>query len=566
MQMANDLAQPLDHITDPAPGLHLANQRERFQSRSFPTLEGDEFLGDPARGPVPTLDTLQYHSSAALRDDFSSEVEVSTCHNISPLPSDSANDQGSLENIPGAFTFYIGPTGTSDVYLLRRQAFLGDHETRNVATGLKFRLAERPERPVYDFTSNDQQNGHMILPAIFGITEHTIINNAEPRADLTRLECAWSELWQIMDRDTAWRLTRLYVRFIEPYFPVLATNQAPRNLTELESMSLSLLAGICATALPFAIYDEALYTLLPRPPSTQKLYRICWLALWQEFHAPTTYTLQACLILQHQLPTNPVLSDTAFKWSLMSTAVSVAQTIGLHREPSSWHLVPVHERKLRRRLWWALHTMEKWFALARGMPSHITEDEFDVEALDTQDLEGSFSTTDDTRAHFESLVSLTAILSEVQQTFYTVRASKLTANDLQASLAAARPLRAKLCLWNERLPARLKARNRTGDRKHLESSANALDANASLHLSYIATHMTLFRALLRPLDQCFDIGRQSPNNMELIHDRALAIVKGAIICVKELVEFVEGLTDAQWNAFWHSCKTSHPFTSKFSLG
>ena len=239
---------------------------------------------------------------------------------------------------------------------------------------------------------------------------------------------------------------------------------------------------------------------------------------------------------------------------LMSTAVSVSQTIGLHREPASWHLTPVHERKLRRRLWWALYTMEKWFALARGMPSHISVEEYDVETLDTQDLEGSLSTTVASRAHFESLVSLTGILAQVQQDFYTVRATKRMSNDLHASLEAARPLRQKLSEWNEELPIELKSRQRPGERSQPGPSVQGLDASASLHLSYIATHMTLFRALLRPLDQWSDIVNRCPEEAERVYEVALAVIKGAIICVKELVEFVEGLRDAQWNAFWHSCK------------
>ncbi|PVI00236.1 hypothetical protein DM02DRAFT_708716 [Periconia macrospinosa] len=370
--------------------------------------------------------------------------------------------QQSLEYIPGAFTFYIGPTGTSDAYLLQRQSF--------VEIGRSTGTAALP-------------------PTVFGITDYSIIDNAEPRMDPDQMEHLWAEMWKVIDRHTAWRLVRLYVRFVEPYFPLLDSGQMIKSPEELGSMTLALLSGICATAVPFSVYDEALYTLLPKPPSTQQLYRICWSALWQELHAPTLRTIQACLILQHRPPSNPVLSATAFQWSLMSTAVAAAQTIGLHREPASWHLVPVAERKLRRRLFWALYTMEKWFALARGMPSHMTEDEHDVDMLDTQDLEGSFCTSNVSQAHFENLV---------------------------------------------------------------EMDPQGLDSNASLHLSYIAAHMTLLRGLLRPLDKWSDIVKHSRQEAESLYEMALAVVKGAIICVKELVEFVQGLRDAQWNAFWHS--------------
>lgn len=431
----------------------------------------------------------------------------------------------------------------------------------SIASGLKFQLTEKP-----DLRSNislqtpwepEAEGLGPLPPTIFGITDNNLIANAEPRAEASLHQSVWSDLWEVVEREVAFRLVRLYLRFIEPYFPILSLEQVPANPQALNSMNLALLAGICATALPYSVYDEALYRLLPRPPSSQQLYRICWQNLWQDFHAPSMGTIQACIVLQHRLPTNAVLSDTAFKWTLMSSAVAAAQTIGLHRDSSSWHLVPLNERNLRQRIWWALSSMEKWYALARGMPSHIHDDESDVKPLELQHLKGSFSNSPETQSHFYHLVTLTTLLSEIQSTFYTVRATTRVANNLHASLELARPIRARLQAWNDGLPTAVRFRSQkvdsgTQERLRPEVMARRLNANASLHLSYIVTHMTLFRALLRPLDLWAKVVKHDRPTAEAIYDIALAVVRGALLCVKELVEFMEGLTDCHWNAFWHS--------------
>ena len=79
--------------------------------------------------------------------------------------------------------------------------------------------------------------------------------------------------------------------------------------------------------------------------------------------------------------------------------------------------------------------------------------------------------------------------------------------------------------------------------------------------------MTLFRALLRPLERWRhrdgdDDDNNSNNNSvrrpqseraeAAMLEGARAVVRGSLLCVRDFVGFLEGLRDAQWNAFWHS--------------
>lgn len=532
-----------DMILDDLPDISMSLQHLHEPSTNFFNFQ-------------PELHATSPQSQSRISRHARSRQSRSGRSSIASIAESSHSTGESLELVPDAFSFYIGPTGAADVHLLAREDFDSNNITRPKIPGLKYRRLQS--------SSTSRSSILDLHPTIFGITDQSLLKKAEPRADEDAIEAAWSELWQIINPDIAWRLIKLYSRFVDPYFPILAPQQLPSTPDELANMSLGLLASICASALPFVVYDEGLYSLLLHPPDSSKLYRICWLDISQHLHAPTLATLQSCLILQQRPPTNPYLSDTAFAWSLMSTAVAVAQTIGLHRDPMGWTAVPLWERKLRKRLWWALWMMERWISLVRGMPSHLNDEDFDVEELSSETTGDTLSSSEHTASRLNQLIKLTRILADIQKTYYTVRTMSRTSNDLQLSLDLARTPRTQLKSWLENLEPSLQSirqgassdSNQSASRtSHKTSYPNVprqvLDGNASIYLSYIVTHMTLFRALLRPLSNS-NITSNASNLSSTNHDGAKAVIKGSIVCIREFVDFLETLRGTQWNAFWHS--------------
>ncbi|KAJ5087251.1 hypothetical protein N7456_010867 [Penicillium angulare] len=464
-----------------------------------------------------------------------------------PLPGSDPPRVHSLENVPNAFSFYIGPTGVSDVHVLSNQPYDTENVSLPKVNGLRYRIVN---------SSVGDNNQYKPIPrTVFGITDHSLIDKAQPRLGSDGMEHAWTRLWNMVDTTAAWHLVQLFSRYIDPYFPIVSKSQIPPTPAEVKSIPLGLLTAMCATALPFIMYDETLYTLLLHPPQAEDLYQLCWLAVSQDLHAPSLATLQACLLLQQRLPTNMYLSDTAFAWTLMSTALSVAQTIGLHRDPTDWASVPAWERNVRRRLWWGLCITENWVAFTRGMPSHIHDDDYDVSALTQNDFEDCLSSQClNTQTHIRHLAVLTSILSDIQKAFYSVKAASRTSNNLTHSLEVARPMRARLKEWREKLPVHLLPKFDPTVEFTAPQVADGLDGNGSLYLCYIVTHVAFLRALLRPLDQWPGMALRDPEKSEVIFNTAKAVIKGALVCVKEFVEFVEKLTGAQWNSFWHSCE------------
>ncbi len=633
------LALPGDETSD---GFQLGLPRESYDS-PLPL-----FLDAMGTGRPNTIEGSPGHTSSVGERDPG--LNIATARSMgSPTSSASTSvpkvqtptaerepftTQGSLEVLPGAFSFYIGPTGVSDSLLLQREPYGAGGVAPASVKGLQYRCVAPPAwTATHDEAVNEsvRDNG----PILFGITDHALLDKAEPKPDSAASEHAWSALWQMIDAATAWSLLQLYTRFVDPYFPIVSPHQLPASPEELMSpspsssgksrMSLALLTAMCAAALPFVVHDRSLYALLLRPPSSDHLYRLCWLGVTQELHAPTLSTLQACLLLQQRLPTNLYLHDTAFAWSLVATAVSVAQTMGLHRDPTGWTAVPAWERRLRRRLWWTLWTTETWVALTRGMPRLLggaDDEDTDVLPLGPADtmpgdtLSGNEGMSSDNDANNRSagsqpyllhLVGLTSILADIQRAYYTLRAARRTSQHLAHAMAVGRPLRARLQAWRDALPDGLRFRSlpsritinsilADADNRQEECGADSsdggsytnrpsnvaqppqrLDGNASLHLSYIVTHMMLFRALLRPLDDgdvrqgegegSGPIGTSNSNasgtknSTDTCMDtpyadtdggaRNRAVTRGALLCVREFVEFVEALAPTHWNAFWH---------------
>jgi len=455
---------------------------------------------------------------------------------------------------------FIGETGESNPYLLRHYPY--DENDECTISKLTYRRIKS--------TSNQNtisgEKGEP--PVVFMLADDSLAQKGEPRVEDDVLAKNRSDLAGMFSEQEALRLIGLFFRFVYPYFPILCKSEVFLNGTVspsvLHTLPLSLLSAMYATALPFMLYDDLLAaTIVHSPPPIHQLYRISWLAVTQELHTPRLATLQACLLLLQRAPTNRYTTDTPWKTSLVGWTVSLAQTLGLPKECSDWTSIPTWEMTLRKRLWYGVFIMDKWASLGAGMPSHIRIDDFDVLPLIDTDLEPpSFEPTSNTipgflepeadTNHFRLLSELTMILSDIMDSYYSLRATQRTSKDFTLSLDIARPLRSRLKMWNDSLPPALALRQ--PERADSRGMAR-LSGNPSLSLAYIVATITLYRALLRPLENLTSIEEEDHG----IVGSRLAVRKGAKECAREVVEFVENLGRGALDAFWHSCNSPTPF-------
>jgi Fungal specific transcription factor domain len=166
---------------------------------------------------------------------------------------------------------------------------------------------------------------------------------------------------------------------LSPYLP---------STTIISKLPTHLLAAIYASALPFWHYDDHLCVMKAynRPPANQ-IWRIVYEEILRDIHTPRLSVLQACLLyLQKQrAPQDSAAADTPFTWSFLSWTVGLATSLGLHVDCANWD-IPAWEKRLRRRLWWAIYSEEKFRSLLVGQPTIIRRDQWDVSSLKDEDF------------------------------------------------------------------------------------------------------------------------------------------------------------------------------------
>src|ERR1700749_325686 len=85
--------------------------------------------------------------------------------------------------------------------------------------------------------------------------------------------------------------------------------------------------------------------------------------------------------------------DKMDSWHWIGVAVSLSQSLGLHRDPGCSKIPPC-QRALWRRIWWCCFYRDRCIALGMGRAFRINPDDCDVKELRRDDLVCDGSTSD----------------------------------------------------------------------------------------------------------------------------------------------------------------------------
>lgn len=78
--------------------------------------------------------------------------------------------------------------------------------------------------------------------------------------------------------------------------------------------------------------------------------------------------------------------DQKDTWHWMGVAISLAHTIGLHRNPDNGTM-PIRKQRLWKRMWWSCFMRDRLIALGMRRPTRIKDEDFDVPMLTENDFE-----------------------------------------------------------------------------------------------------------------------------------------------------------------------------------
>ncbi|EEA23561.1 conserved hypothetical protein [Talaromyces marneffei ATCC 18224] len=222
-------------------------------------------------------------------------------------------------------------------------------------------------------------------------------------------------------------LIRLYYAHFHCSYPILESEEVFCAQVNSQKIPSSLLSIVLYHGSQFWCYSPLATTTQLHP--NYEIIPWIFQSLTFEVRTPNLHVIQAILLFMQVIPGQIRAPNHPGFWPLTNMLVGTAQEIGLHVNPENWNILP-SERKLRRILWWAVFTHDKWMAHTLGRPSHIVSHNWNVKPLaltDFADDENRISIEGISYAQaFISLCSLTRVLSDVCDNFYSIRAKSET--------------------------------------------------------------------------------------------------------------------------------------------
>ncbi|OJJ42176.1 hypothetical protein ASPZODRAFT_137447 [Penicilliopsis zonata CBS 506.65] len=138
-------------------------------------------------------------------------------------------------------------------------------------------------------------------------------------------------------------------------------------------------------------------------------YRRCKRFLDDELETPTLSTLQSSILVSVYLY-NAAHPSAAY--NALGTAVRIAYSLGLHRDPPP--VLSITKQELRRRIWWSLYILDSRLSLELGRPALVTLYESDCRLP-----------ADDIQTARAACLKTFASTAEVTWLTYTVQLAKL---------------------------------------------------------------------------------------------------------------------------------------------
>ena len=263
-----------------------------------------------------------------------------------------------------------------------------------------------------------------------------------------------------------------------------------------------------------------------------RLEEIAFRLFGNELFKPTLSAVQIGVLLMQR----PNVDTKALNTQL----VTMAYELGLHLDCTSWSISD-EERTIRKRLAWALYMQDKWCSLIHGRPSSISREHWAVPALDEEEQatglmdDASLQEVDRGRELFNQMTKLTAILSTVLDTFYTLKSMQEVddagPNGTRLILERAKPVQIRLKEWFTQLPRNLKMD---------ENMTGKPSSTGYLHLAYFATEITLHRCIIRSLS--------SNNDDTYLTHVCRSAAKTRLISA---MDFVNRLRPEHLTSFWY---------------
>ncbi|KAH7166098.1 fungal-specific transcription factor domain-containing protein [Dactylonectria macrodidyma] len=183
-------------------------------------------------------------------------------------------------------------------------------------------------------------------------------------------------------------LLQAYVEYVHPYMPLMDLNSFLGTINSRDGRngqtSLFLYQAVMFAASAFVDMKHLREGGYPTRKAARKSFFQKTRLLYDfDYESDRLILVQALLLMTYWYETPDDQKDT---WHWMGVAISLAHTIGLHRNPGSTSMTPA-KQKLWKRIWWSCFMRDRLIALGMRRPTRIKDEDFDVPMLEESDFE-----------------------------------------------------------------------------------------------------------------------------------------------------------------------------------
>ncbi|RYP73253.1 hypothetical protein DL771_003682 [Monosporascus sp. 5C6A] len=183
-------------------------------------------------------------------------------------------------------------------------------------------------------------------------------------------------------------LLRCFVEYVHPYMPLIDLNEFLTAVNARDGLcgqvSLFLYQAIMFSATAFVdskFLKDAGYS--SRKAARKASFYKARLLYDFDYESDRLVLVQGLLLMTYWYETPDDQKDT---WHWMGVAISLAHTIGLHRNPAGTNMSP-RKKSLWKRIWWCCFMRDRLVALGMRRPTRIKHEDFDVPILEEGDFE-----------------------------------------------------------------------------------------------------------------------------------------------------------------------------------
>ncbi|KAJ5577809.1 uncharacterized protein N7459_006773 [Penicillium hispanicum] len=182
-------------------------------------------------------------------------------------------------------------------------------------------------------------------------------------------------------------LLKAYIHYVHTYMPLLDLEEFLQTIVQndgIHRISLLLFQAVMFAGMAFIDMKHLQAAGYQTRKAARKIFFQRARLLYDfDYEVDRISLVQSLLLMTYWYETPDDQKDT---WHWMGVSLSLAHTIGLHRDPGNSRM-DIRRQRMWKRIWWSTYTRDRLIALGMRRPMRVKDDDCDVPMLTLNDFE-----------------------------------------------------------------------------------------------------------------------------------------------------------------------------------